>query len=802
MTTKSLRIMGITPVTPVVINTLRAVEVIVVSLIFFWAIQTAYQLRTYALTDYGMVIHEFDPWFNFRATQYLSKHGPYEFLHWFDYMSWYPLGRPVGTTIYPGLQFTAVAIHRVLRWLGPDYKMSLNDVCCTMPCWFGAVTSVLTGLMAKVVVNSWLAGAFTAAIMAIIPAHMMRSVGGGFDNESIAVCALVLTFLCWVRSLQGQSVFYGLLTGIAYGYMVAAWGGYIFVLNMIALHAAAQTVMDVVRNRYSASLYKSYTIFYIVGTALAMQVPPVGYAPFKSLEQLAALVVFFLLQAVRLSEVARVRQDMELRSVAAVRLRLRYIAGTLAAMSLVAVTLAPTGFFGPLSSRIRGLFVRHTRTGNPLVDSVAEHQPASADAYWHYLHLCCHGWAQGFVMLCYLRPDKNPKILFVALYCGVAYYFSLRMSRLMILAGPIASLTTGMFLASVVRWAVRQLAWDGTEEGKAVSERNAPAVKKRGGESRAEANDVIAAWSQTQALYARMRPLRTLVGVFLLILLLSGTLSKGFYDHCNNMAQGFSHPQLMFKSRTSDGRIIIVDDYREAYHWLRDKTPTDSRVMAWWDYGYQITGIGNRTSIADGNTWNHEHIATLGKCLTSPVVEAHALIRHLADYVLIWAGGGGDDLAKSPHMARIGNSVYRDICPEDPLCEKFGFYGGGRKGSFENPTPMMRKSLLYHLHSHNVVRGVRMPTQYFTEVFSSKHGLVRIFQVMNVSAESKAWVADPSNRICDAPGSWYCVGQYPPAPELQALLKKRRDFGQLEDFNAKKADDAYYRSYMQRMGAM
>ena len=35
--------------------------------------------------------------------------------------------------------------------------------------------------------------------------------------------------------------------------------------------------------------------------------------------------------------------------------------------------------------------------------------------------------------------------------------------------------------------------------------------------------------------------------------------------------------------------------------------------MAWWDYGYQINGIAERTSIADGNTWNHEHIATLGR---------------------------------------------------------------------------------------------------------------------------------------------------------------------------------------------
>ena len=149
-------------------------------------------------------------------------------------------------------------------------------------------------------------------------------------------------------------------------------------------------------------------------------------------------------------------------------------------------------------------------------------------------------------------------------------------------------------------------------------------------------------------------------------------------------------PHLLHLSLQT-GQEIIVDDYREAYFWLRDHTPADARVMAWWDYGYQITGIGNRTTIADGNTWNHEHIATLGKILSAPEDEAHKIARHLADYILVWAGGGGDDLAKSPHMARIGNSVFLDICPDDPTCSKFGFYQGGI------PTPMMEKCLLYKM---------------------------------------------------------------------------------------------------------
>ena len=112
----------------------------------------------------------------------------------------------------------------------------------------------------------------------------------------------------------------------------------------------------------------------------------------------------------------------------------------------------------------------------------------------------------------------------------------------------------------------------------------------------------------------------------------------------------------------------------------------------------------------------------------------------------------------------------------------------------------MRKSLLYNLHAHNTRPGVRVDPAFFEEAYTTKYGLVRIFKVTNVSQESKDWCADPQNRICDAPGSWYCEGQYPPAPEIQALLAKRRDFGQLEDFNNKNKDEEYYKAYMRRIG--
>ena len=35
--------------------------------------------------------------------------------------------------------------------------------------------------------------------------------------------------------------------------------------------------------------------------------------------------------------------------------------------------------------------------------------------------------------------------------------------------------------------------------------------------------------------------------------------------------------------------------------------------MSWWDYGYQIAGMANRTTLVDNNTWNNSHIALVRK---------------------------------------------------------------------------------------------------------------------------------------------------------------------------------------------
>ena len=102
--------------------------------------------------NFGRVIHEFDPWFNYRATEQLvhfqEQHGFFEgisrFNSWYDDKVWSPLGRPVGTTIYPGMQFTAAAIYQLAnktypvgpqifascKALDKQFKLGIRDQIC------------------------------------------------------------------------------------------------------------------------------------------------------------------------------------------------------------------------------------------------------------------------------------------------------------------------------------------------------------------------------------------------------------------------------------------------------------------------------------------------------------------------------------------------------------------------------------------------------------------------------------------------------------------------------------------------
>jgi hypothetical protein len=110
----------------------------------------AVMVRVFSVIRFESIIHEFDPWFNFRTTKYLVSHpdGLYGLWNWFDSESWYPLGRSVGGTVYPGLMTTSGIIYWTLHKLG--LPVDVRNVCVFLAPCFAAFTAIAAFLLTKV----------------------------------------------------------------------------------------------------------------------------------------------------------------------------------------------------------------------------------------------------------------------------------------------------------------------------------------------------------------------------------------------------------------------------------------------------------------------------------------------------------------------------------------------------------------------------------------------------------------------------------------------------------------------------
>jgi dolichyl-diphosphooligosaccharide--protein glycosyltransferase len=158
----------------------------------------AFLIRIFSVIRYESVIHEFDPWFNYRVTQYFVAEGPYAFWNWFDPESWYPLGRIIGGTTYPGLMFTSAFLHWLCNTL--LFPIDIRNICVFLAPVFAAFTAISSYYFVKEVTGKSESGLFSALFIAIVPGYISRSVAGSYDNEAIAIFALVTTFYFFIKA--------------------------------------------------------------------------------------------------------------------------------------------------------------------------------------------------------------------------------------------------------------------------------------------------------------------------------------------------------------------------------------------------------------------------------------------------------------------------------------------------------------------------------------------------------------------------------------------------------------------------
>lgn len=662
--------------------------------------------RLFSVIRFESIIHEFDPWFNFRATKYLVTHSFYEFLNWFDDRTWYPLGRVTGGTLYPGLMVTSGAIWHILReWL--SLPVDIRNICVMLAPVFSGLTAIATYFLTKEMKDSN-AGLLAAIFMGIAPGYISRSVAGSYDNEAIAITLLMATFYFWIKSMKLGSIFFATLTALFYFYMVSAWGGYVFITNLIPLHVFVLLLMG----RYNPKLYTAYTTWYALGTLASMQIPFVGFLPIRSNDHMAALGVFGLLQLVAFGDYVKSKvPSKQFKSFLIVSASLVFVLGVGALFGLTAM-----GWIAPWTGRFYSLWdTNYAKIHIPIIASVSEHQPTAWPAFFFDTSMLIWLFPAG-IYLCF--QELRDEHVFVIIYSVLCSYFAGVMVRLMLTLTPVICIAGAIALSKLFDIYLNVVDIFTEKTGSKTS--------------------------------SKKLPIAALVSKLIVLLSFAFYLFY-FVMHCTWVtSNAYSSPSVVLASRAADGSQIIIDDYREAYYWLRMNTPEDAKIMSWWDYGYQIGGMADRTTLVDNNTWNNTHIATVGKAMSSPEDVSYEILRqHDVDYVLVIFGGvigySGDDINKFLWMVRIAEGIWPDEIKERDYFTERGEYRVDKDAS-----KTMKNSLMYKLSYYRFaelyggrdgadrVRNQQIPADeppelhVVDEAFTSQNWIVRIYKVKDL----------------------------------------------------------------------
>lgn len=201
-----------------------------------------------------------------------------------------------------------------------------------------------------------------------------------------------------------------------------------------------------------------------------------------------------------------------------------------------------------------------------------------------------------------LFKEMRDEHVFVVIYAVVGSYFAGVMVRLMLTLTPVVCVAAAIALSTLLDVYVDPV--EPVEEGEAAAGSSASsntdatsnAGKKAGKKTDVSTGSAPAA--QKAGIFGLDTRILTIANVILLL--------SFFVHHCTWVtSNAYSSPSVILSSKNRDGSLHIIDDFREAYYWLRQNTAPDSVICSWWDYGYQIAGMADRPTLVDNNTWNN-----------------------------------------------------------------------------------------------------------------------------------------------------------------------------------------------------
>ena len=576
------------------------------------AFSTSFLIRTQP-AEYGFELNEFDPFFNFRATEYIVENGFSEYFEWHDDKSWYPHGRDVSETSQMMLHSTAAITYQIFGG-----NLSLYDFTILFPAVIGSLTVVIIFALVRLF-GGTTAGLFASLLFAVSLPILIRGAIGWFKSEPLGIFYGLLGLYLFLSAIKSENkkiaalkIIFG---GIVMAFGMASWGGDQFFIIPIGLFILA---LPFVRKDHKFLLW-SIPLFVGVFLLISGSFERPGPNFVFGLGGLSLIIpTMFLMISIFIQKISR--DETKIRNSLFLLLSIIIIGSFL-------IVLNEESNLLPLPSfRYLNAINPFLTTSDPLTDSVAEHATTSIDLsfLFHSVWMIFAGIGIWFILSkkipqIFVKNDMKAFVLIIGI-SGV--YISSSFIRLEIFAS-ISLIILSSIALSILTKNIFKIKFSGIKN-------------------------------------YLFKISYVIVIVFLFTLPL-------VYPENTNWISNIDQPPIILTGGTSYG--YIANDWLDTLEWIKLNTPENAVIASWWDYGYWITTMSDRTTIVDNATLSTFQIQKMAKMLMGTTNDSWNILKEMgADYVLVFLSvekinsnfedklyvlGGGGDESKVPWFARI-----------------------------------------------------------------------------------------------------------------------------------------------------
>ena len=578
-------------------NQFKIQHLIIISVLAL-SFSTSFLLRSLP-SDYGWELNEFDPFFNYRATEYIVENGIEKYFTWNDDLSWYPYGRDVSSNSQVSLHIITAISYWIFGGEG-----SLYDFTIIFPAVVGSLTSIVLFALVRVIAgtNSALLSSLLFSISLPI---LVRGQIGWFKSEPLGIFLGILTIYLLLSGLKKSNYKINitkiLFSGLFFILAISSWGGNLFFIFPISILIIS---LPFVRNdqKFFVSMIGIFTTSSLISSLMFERL---STNFFSGLPGLILVVSSLIMISIVIIQKFSPHNKKSLYSSFFIFSILIFSIILFSQSDIIDIVNLPTHRY------LNAIFPILTTT-DPLTDSVSEHATLYISQSFQF-HLVLMIYASMGVWLIFSQTNfglniSNDMKIFVLVLGLFGVYIGSAFMRLEVFTAISIIILASIGIISIINKA------------------NSFRIKNK---------------FSSKIFYILC------IGIMLFL------LSSLFLPESGNvLAIGTSVPPTITNGGTEFD--LGTNDWRNALEWIRDNTDKKSVIGSWWDYGYWIQTIAQRPTLADNSTVIDHRIKSIAKIFFQSPEDAWNELKSMeTDYFVIFIAG-----EKLPVKTQDNESLY------------------------------------------------------------------------------------------------------------------------------------------------